>query len=78
MTLTINNKDLIESIFFRDVKSYKKTVPIKAVQVYEFFVVRTLEGSMCGVAGDYLCEGISGEKWPVKKEIFEKTYEEVK
>lgn len=26
----------------------------------------------------YLCVGINGEKWLVDKEIFEKTYEEVK
>lgn len=59
------------------VKSYKKVTSIKAFQVQENFIVDTLEGVMRGVAGDYLCQGIEGEKWPVKKEIFEKTYEEI-
>lgn len=41
------------------------------------FVIDTLEGTMRGHKGDYLCEGEDGEQWPIKKEIFEKTYEEV-
>lgn len=38
------------------------------------FVVRTLEGLMKGRTGDYLCEDTSGNRWPVKKEIFESTF----
>ncbi len=78
MTLAISNSVKLELIFHKDyIKTYKKTVPVKAIQIHENFSVDTLENTMFGNAGDYLCEGIAGEKWPVKKEIFEKTYEVV-
>jgi len=41
----------------------------------EPFEVETLEGTMRGGKGDYLCEGPAGEQWPIKKDIFEATYE---
>lgn len=57
-------------------KVYKKkpSYRIRAVQVDRDFAVRTLEGVMKGGKGDYLCEGTNGERWPVKKEIFESTF----
>ena len=39
------------------------------------FTVKTLEGEMRGNAGDYLVTGIKGEQYPVRKDIFEETYE---
>jgi hypothetical protein len=30
-----------------------------------------------GFGNDYICVGINGERWLVKKDIFERTYEEV-
>jgi len=59
------------------IKTYRKTEPIKAFQVKIDFTVKTPEITRHGDAGDYLFEGIDGEKRPVKKEIFEKTYEEL-
>lgn len=55
-------------------KTYHKTTPITAKQMTTNFTVNTLEGIMKGNAGDYLATGIEGEQWPIKKEIFEKTY----
>ena len=79
MTLDISNSVKLELIFHKDaIKTYKKIVPVKAIQIQEFFSVSTPEYTMHGDAGDYLCQGIEGEKWPVKKAIFEKTYEEIK
>ncbi len=41
------------------------------------FWVRTLEGEMrCGY-GDWLIQGVKGEVYPCKQEIFEATYEAV-
>lgn len=57
-------------------KRYKKTALVKAKQMSESFEIKTLEGTMKGEAGDYLCEGPAGEQWPVKRIIFESTYEE--
>ncbi len=56
-------------------KRYKKTKPIiLAKQMTEDFTVETLEGTMRGKAGDYLCEGIAGERYPCRRDIFEDTY----
>jgi len=61
-----------------EAKTYKKIATVRAVRMNEPFAVQTLEGLMKGQKGDYLCEGIDGERWPIKKEIFERTYLEVK
>lgn len=39
--------------------------------------VRTLEGTMTGNHWDYLVRGLKGEFYPVQKDIFEATYEEI-
>lgn len=57
-------------------KYVKKPIPIQAVQIHEPFVVDTLEGRHTGNAGDYLVIGIRGERYPVKKDIFEESYVE--
>ena len=41
----------------------------------EGFFVTTLEGTMLGKPGDYLMFGVDGEKYPIDKKIFEKTYD---
>jgi len=65
----------VDGVPFGDFKEYRKTATVQAIQLDLEFAVNTLEGVMTGQPGDYLCEGIDGERWPVKKEIFEKTYE---
>ena len=40
--------------------------------------INTLEGKMCFSDGDYLIKNQTGECYVCKKEIFEKTYREVK
>jgi hypothetical protein len=37
--------------------------------------VDTLEGSMFCNVGDYIIKGVDGEYYPIKKDIFAKTYE---
>jgi hypothetical protein len=39
--------------------------------------IRTLEGVMTASNGDYIIKGISGEFYPCKPDIFEKTYEKI-
>lgn len=39
--------------------------------------VKTLEGNHIACPGDYIIEGIKGEHYPCKPDIFEKTYEKV-
>ena len=59
-------------------KFVKKPIPIQAIQINEPFTVDTLEGRHTGNAGDYLVIGIRGERYPVKKDIFEESYDEVR
>lgn len=39
--------------------------------------IPTLEGTMHASFGDYIIKGVSGEFYPCKPDIFEKTYEAV-
>lgn len=63
----------------KEVKKYRK-IPIilEAYQTDEEMDIETLEGVMHASIGDYIVTGIKGEKYPVKPDIFEKLYEEVK
>ena len=42
------------------------------------YYVNTLEGPMKVTDGDYIIEGVNGEFYPCKPDIFEQTYEVVK
>lgn len=39
--------------------------------------IKTLEGTMRADFGDYIIQGVNGEIYPCKPDIFEKTYEVV-
>ena len=58
-------------------REYRKTTTIKAGQIAAPFTVDTLEGTFTGKAGDWLAEGINGERYIIDNEIFKKTYEVV-
>lgn len=57
--------------------AYRKTATTKAVRIDTAFVVDTLEGAFEGKAGDWLAEGIEGERWIIDNKIFRKTYKKV-
>lgn len=40
--------------------------------------IKTLEGAHHASVGDYIIQGVQGELYPCKPDIFEKTYEVVK
>lgn len=57
-------------------------LPIKHVPTIQinfehtvWFEVNTPEGKMKCREGDYIIKGVKGEYYPIKKEIFEETYE---
>lgn len=54
---------------------YRKKTTIKAMQIRYPFSVVTMEGKIEGKAGDWLAEGIAGERYIIDNGIFEKTYE---
>lgn len=39
--------------------------------------IKTLEGEMCAEPHDYIIQGVQGELYPCKPDIFEQTYEVV-
>lgn len=41
------------------------------------WLICTLEGDHIGKAGDYIIQGVKGELYPCKPDIFEQTYEMV-
>ena len=40
-------------------------------------MIRTLEGDMVVMPGDYIIRGVKGELYPCKPDVFEATYESV-
>lgn len=62
-----------ESVEWMDVR--KKPIVVNALKMLVDFEVDTLEGTHQGKAGDYLLKGIKGELYPVRKDIFEETYD---
>ena len=55
----------------------KKPVIVNAYQTSKKIKIKTIEGILTAQPGDYIVTGIDGEQWPVKKTIFEKTYERI-
>lgn len=53
----------------------KKQVEVTAYQTNSVLYVDTLEGQMKANIGDWIVTGVNGEQYPVKPDIFKKTYE---
>lgn len=56
----------------------KKPVKVSVYQAEEVEYIHTLEGTMKANVGDYVVTARTGEKWPVKHDIFKETYEIIK
>ncbi|EID82984.1 hypothetical protein [Streptococcus intermedius] len=57
------------------VKVRKVPVIVDAIRIDTEMYIDTLEGVMKASPGDWIVTGVDGEKYPVKPDIFEKTYE---
>lgn len=57
------------------VKVRKIPVIVEAEKTNEVQYIETLEGTMKASAGDWIITGVDGERYPVKPDIFAKTYE---
>lgn len=42
-----------------------------------YIQIKTLEGTMIGIVGDYIVKGIKGEFYPCKPDIFYLTYDKI-
>lgn len=58
-------------------KFVKKPIVISAFQTDKEIYIDTLEGKMHASIGDWIVTGVNGEKYPVKPDIFKKTYEAI-
>ncbi|NCC85268.1 MAG: hypothetical protein EOM03_14245 [Clostridia bacterium] len=63
-----------QEAFERGAMFYDSLAP--GLAPYELFI-RTLEGTMLVSVGDYVIQGIKGELYPCKPDIFEASYEKV-
>lgn len=56
-------------------KYRKRPVIIEAYRTEREMTIHTLEGDMKACKGDFVITGVNGEQYPVKPDIFRKTYE---
>lgn len=56
---------------------YRCDVPIACPDTTHHLSIPTLEGDMKGSSEDWIIQGISGEFYPCKPDIFKQTYEEI-
>lgn len=59
----------------KSVKVRKKPVIVSAYQTEKVSYIETLEGRMKASPGDWIVTGVDGERYPVKPDIFDRTYE---
>lgn len=57
------------------IKAVKKPIPIMVKKMTADFFVQTLEGKMIGRKGDYLAIGTHGERYIIRENIFQDSYE---
>ena len=61
---------------YSTIGEYRKIATVFAAQLDEDAEIETPEGVMSAKAGDYLAQHEDGHAWPIKREVFEATYEE--
>lgn len=69
--------EMTERMFFRwiDIAKWcKGEFPVDTTDGPKLSIT-TLEGTMFASCGDYIIQGVDGEFYPCKPDIFEKTYE---
>ena len=55
---------------------FQNAVTVNGIVTYDHGChIHTLEGVMLGKVGDYIIQGVQGEIYPCKPDIFELTYE---
>lgn len=62
----------------KKVKVIKKQTPIEAYQTDKKVIIKTPKGNMIANASDWIITDVNGNQYPVKNEVFKKTYEIVK
>ena len=76
----LNSRGLMGSEWFWDAVSSNEIITHNFGKHYSedaWCEIRTLEGVMTAKPGDYIIQGVQGEIYPCKPDIFEATYEKV-
>lgn len=68
------DKDILNNIPVWGKTAYEKGI---LYFKYNELYVKTLEGNHHASVGDYIIQGVNGELYPCKPDIFEKTYEQL-
>ena len=63
--------------WFAEAARQKVVNPEFKSEDYWYLKISTLEGDMYASPGDWVIQGVNGEIYPCKPDIFEKTYEAV-
>ncbi len=74
----LNSRGLIGEEWFWDAVSENRIITYNFGKNYPqdaWCEIKTLEGVMVAKTGDYIIQGVEGEIYPCKPDIFEKTYE---
>ena len=77
----LNERGLIEEDWFWDAVTRNDIITHCFGKHYPdpaWCEIKTLEGTMIANAGDYIIQGVHGEIYPCKADIFQKTYTEDK
>ena len=75
----LNERGLIEEDWFWDAVTRNDIITHCFGKHYPdpaWCEIKTLEGTMIANAGDYIIQGVNGEIYPCKADIFQKTYTE--
>lgn len=62
----------------KKVKVIKKPIPLEAYQTNKKIIIKTLKGNIIANAGDWIITDVNGNQYPIKNEIFKKTYDILK
>lgn len=71
----MRNAATLPTDFFVQVR--KKPIVVMARRTNVEVKIETLEGVMTASPGDIIIQGVNGEEYPCKPDIFDKTYEPV-
>jgi len=71
---TIRDAEFQASHMPLDGSRWRRTGSVRAWQVSEATVVRTIEGSAVARPGDWIAQGCHGERWPVEQDQFTRSY----
>jgi len=68
----------MKDVVYNWAKSIRMNVEPSTRDGKPVLLIPTLEGEMVASIGDFIIQGVNGELYPCKPDIFEKTYEAVK